>query len=439
MNRIPALLAKELRVLLRDRGGLLVTFLMPLAVLLIVTLVQDGAFKKLSRVSTSIVIVDEDNSALSRSLAADLASVEGITLHSSAKGAAFDRKVAREALSSGSCQALVILPKGLQVEASKAARRWADHAFLAPEFRRAAPLNTSLRIECSFDSSVAAPHRSLILLSLERIAQGREFEMLMKEWSRALPQHMGGKAVESSPSEAEFTEPEYSPGLVIAVSRPSSANDGTASQESTLLPDMLRFNVPAYSVFAMFFIVIPVSTCLLRERHDGTLTRLLTMPVAPAALIAAKLLLFQCVALLQFGLMLVAGKWILPALGTGAFDFSASPLLLLGLTLCTGFAAVGVALAIAASASSHEQASMTGATVVVILAALGGVMVPVAYMPPVMRLISGFTPLNWAVTAYQDAFIRGAGFASLAPRMALLCALGFIGTASAWSRLFKRA
>jgi ABC-2 type transport system permease protein len=82
---------------------------------------------------------------------------------------------------------------------------------------------------------------------------------------------------------------------------------------------------------------------------------------------------------------------------------------------------------------------MAGSTSVVLLAALGGVMVPVFFMPPVMQKLSGFTPLNWSVTAYQDLFTRGATLADIQGRLLLLAAFGASGLAWAWHRLFRRA
>ena len=156
-------------------------------------------------------------------------------------------------------------------------------------------------------------------------------------------------------------------------------------------------------------------------------------------IIAGKLVLFLGVAVLQFAMMLAAGRWLLPALGTQAFALTASLPALIVLTLGTGLAAVGFALAVASTATSTEQAAMVGSTSVVLLAALGGVMVPVFFMPPVMRHLSAFTPLNWGVTAYQDLFTRGATLADIQGRLLLLTAFGCAGLAWAWHRLFKQA
>ncbi|MEI6606282.1 MAG: ABC transporter permease, partial [Verrucomicrobiota bacterium] len=296
-------------------------------------------------------------------------------------------------------------------------------------------------IETYFDPGVSGPYRMLVTLALQQLAQGMEFQLVMQAWGEALP----GKITELLPPAAKLLPfehtislPKYRCGQSLGVAPAANATLGTGAGPASLLPDMVQFNVPAYSVFAMFFIVIPISTCLLRERHEGTLTRLLTMPVRSSTIIAAKLGVFLGVALIQFGLMLAAGHWLLPALGTPVFALNASLPALVALTLSTGLAAVGFALAVASTATSQEQAGTVGATSVVILAALGGVMVPVFFMPPLMQQLSGLTPLNWSVTAYQDLFARGASLPQIQGRLLLLAGFGGSGLAWAWHRLFNR-
>ena len=52
-------------------------------------------------------------------------------------------------------------------------------------------------------------------------------------------------------------------------------------------------SVPAWLIFGMFFVVIPIAGVLIQERNDGTLTRLATFGVSPGALLGGKLLAFM--------------------------------------------------------------------------------------------------------------------------------------------------
>ena len=434
MTKLPSILRKELLVLLRDPIGLAFIFLMPLAVLLVVTLVQDGAFKNVTKFNVNAALVDEDGSETSRALARGLASAKGVHLLTEQNGQPLDRPTAREIVRQGQAQVFVVIPKGLGQDAAAAARHWAESPTAPPPAPPA--------IETYFDPGISGPYRVLVTLALQSLAQGKEFELDMRAWGDALPQEIGKHLPPGTKLPAlndTIAAPAFLPGHAITVAEPANASMNANAGQADRLPDMTQFNVPAYSVFAMFFIVIPISSCLLRERQEGTLTRLLTMPIRPASIIAGKLLLFLGVAVLQFAMMLAAGRWLLPALGTQAFALTASLPALAVLTVATSLAAVGFALAVASTATSTEQAAMVGSTSVVLLAALGGVMVPVFFMPPVMRHLSALTPLNWGVTAYQDLFTRGATLADIQGRVLLLTAFGCAGLAWAWHRLFKQA
>ncbi len=433
MTKLPSILCKELLVLLRDPIGLAFIFLMPLAVLLVVTMVQDGSFKNVTKFNLKAALVDEDGSETSRSLAQGLARVEGVQLLTEQSGRPLDRAAARALVTQGKAQVFVVIPTGLGRNAAAAASHWAESV---PAGQPPAPL----AIETYFDPGISAPYRALVTLALQSLAHGKEFELAMRAWGDALPKEIGKRLPPGARLPAlkdELAAPAFRPGQAITIAAPASAStrDGQADQ----LPDMTQFNVPAYSVFAMFFIVIPISSCLLRERQEGTLTRLLTMPVRPVELIAGKLFLYLGVAMVQSAMMLAAGCWLLPALGTQPFILTASLPALIVITGATAVAAVGFALAVASTAGSTEQAAMAGSTSVVLLAALGGVMVPVSFMPPVMQQFSALTPLNWGVTAYQDLFTRDATLADIRGRVLLLIAFGCTGLVLAWHRLFKRA
>ena len=45
----------------------------------------------------------------------------------------------------------------------------------------------------------------------------------------------------------------------------------------------------------------------------------------------------------------------------------------------------------------------------IILAALGGMMVPSYIMPDAMKTLSLFTPHAWALAGYHDVMVRGLG------------------------------
>jgi ABC-2 type transport system permease protein len=185
----------------------------------------------------------------------------------------------------------------------------------------------------------------------------------------------------------------------VRVERASRGGEGT-------LPTSVQQNVPAWALFGIFFIVVPLGGSLIRERQGGTLARLLTMPVSYAVLLLGKVIAYVIICLVQFGIILAIGKHLLPLLGTPVLEMGSSPEAIVAVVLAAALAACGYGILLGTVARTYEQASMFGAVSVVIAAAVGGIMVPVYVMPEMMRRISEFSPLAWGLNALTDIFAR---------------------------------
>jgi ABC-2 type transport system permease protein len=62
----------------------------------------------------------------------------------------------------------------------------------------------------------------------------------------------------------------------------------------------VQHNVPAWTIFAMFFIVIPLGGALLKEREDGSLLRLKLMPGSYLHIQLGKVLFYVIVCIFSF-------------------------------------------------------------------------------------------------------------------------------------------
>ena len=87
-------------------------------------------------------------------------------------------------------------------------------------------------------------------------------------------------------------------------------------------------------------------------------------------------------------------------------------------------AAIGYGVAIGNLARTYQQASVFGAVSVVILAAVGGVWIPLFLMSPQMQLISKLSPMNWGMSGFYSIFLRDEGFLSVLPEGIALLIFG---------------
>ena len=189
------------------------------------------------------------------------------------------------------------------------------------------------------------------------------------------------------------------------------------------IPNSAQHNVPAWTLFAIFFIIVPLSINMVKEKNQGTFVRLRTHPVSYATTLAGKALVYVSVCLIQFALMLVIGVYLFPAIGLPSLDVSSRLPLLFTVAFFAGLAAVGLGLLLGTIANTQEQSAPFGATLVVILAAIGGVWIPVFVMPSYMQILSNISPMNWGLNAFYDVFLRNSTFIDILPEIGLL--LGF--------------
>lgn len=100
-------------------------------------------------------------------------------------------------------------------------------------------------------------------------------------------------------------------------------------------------------------------------------------------------------------------------------------------------AAVSLALTVASLVSTHGQAATLGPILNVLMAALGGVMVPLFVMPEVMQKIAAYSPMNWGLEGLLAVLLRGADIVTVLPEIARLLSFAFLMLLSAYL-LFRR-
>lgn len=192
------------------------------------------------------------------------------------------------------------------------------------------------------------------------------------------------------------------------------------TKKNKTFPGPLQNSIPGWSIFAMFFIAIPMSIGFLREKNDGTLQRLFTYPVGTSLVILGKLIPYYLINLIQFTLMLVVGVYIMPVFIKFPFGLGAHPWHLIPITLVVAAASTGFGVMVAALARAPEQSSAFAATATVLMAVFGGIMVPHVVMPIFMKKLAMISPMFWAHQAYLDVFVRDADFSSILPKLAVL-------------------
>lgn len=161
--------------------------------------------------------------------------------------------------------------------------------------------------------------------------------------------------------------------------------------------------VPAYTVMFAFFLVMNVGWIFVAERRQGTLKRLRAAPVTRGQVLLGKLLPCFALSVGQGMFLLLAGRIVFGMrFGPDAWSLGHQLLYLVPVVLCTSLAAMGLALLVAALAKTEMQVALYGAVPVLILALIGGCVMPREMMPEQAQVFTFLAPQGWALDAYRE-------------------------------------
>ncbi|MEA3192235.1 MAG: type transport system permease protein [Betaproteobacteria bacterium] len=205
-------------------------------------------------------------------------------------------------------------------------------------------------------------------------------------------------------------------------------------------PSSVQQNVPAWLIFGMFFVVMPISALFIIERRDGTLARLVSQRVPFPMLLLGKVGPFFVINLAQAVLMLAAGCTLVPWLGGESLALPARWDLLAMVAASTSLAAIGWGLLVAVASRTIEQATVIGGVGNILAAALGGIMVPRFVMPESMQPWAALSPMAWALDGFHAVLLRQGSAGDIAVPCAKLLGLAAALLAAAfWLHQRRRA
>jgi ABC-2 type transport system permease protein len=203
---------------------------------------------------------------------------------------------------------------------------------------------------------------------------------------------------------------EHLPGIEVSVSMVGVAGPFAGFGQFT-------FGAQSQLVLFMFLTSMTAATQLVLSKRLGVSRRMLSTPTSIGTILAGETLGRFAVALVQ-GVFIVAVTWM-------AFGVSWGDPLAAGLLVITfGLVGAGVAMLIGAISTNAEQAGALGVFLGMALGALGGAMVPLTFMPPVMQSIAQLMPHYWAITGLQSLVRDGGTLASVAVNVLVLAGYG---------------
>lgn len=422
MLRLFSTIRKELLILLRDRGGLAILFLMPMAMITIMALIQDAPFRDYQELKIPLLLVNNDTGSLGKTIEAGLktSKIFEITKDNGSEAATKKR------IKGGDFEIGIIIPSN----ATQLLNSKVDH-FVSEKLSAVglsdsinkAEIKDNLDLIILFAPDTKKSFKASILSTLKQFTSKLETQTLLDYFTKEL--NKGGQ----TSSETNKIDDLVNFREINTVETP----------QETMQLNSVQHNVPAWTIFGMFFIVISMAGSIIKERDDGSYTRILTMPGSYGTVMVGKIAAYLFICLIQCFLMLMVGIYFLPLLGLPTLVIGKSFLAVFVVAFSCGLAATGYGIFVGTLFNTHQQSSTFGAVSIVILAALGGIWVPVYVMPDSIRILSELSPLYWALTAFHKVFIGGGSLRDVFPYVfKLLVFFGFmVGISFVFNRLKK--
>ncbi len=188
---------------------------------------------------------------------------------------------------------------------------------------------------------------------------------------------------------------------------------------------------PAAILWGLMGCAASFAVSILRERKDGTLLRLFCAPITRADILLGKALscFLACSAITS--MLLIIGTF---ALGV-QFDNPANLALAI---LCSSACFVGVMMLMSVIGKTEQAVSGGGWGIMVLMAMIGGGMIPLIAMPKWMLTLSNISPVAWGITSLEGAIWRDYSFVEMLRPCGLLLGLGVFGFAAGWHILRRR-
>jgi ABC-2 type transport system permease protein len=392
--RYRASVMKESRIILRDRQALALFLIMPVLFVLILSLALRDAFGDRPGASFPVLVVAGDKAEVAQGIIRALRANPHIQL--ALAGQATKDQV-RQWVREGQYKFAVLIPAG----ATEQARRRAGEilAGVPPDLRRE-PL---VEVHVLADPALRSDYRKVLEIALGLALHEIEMRLARQQLDQVLRLTLGAHYPPLPDAEKE---------RLFAPLR----SESVSHNHIAVTPTSVQQNAPAWTLLAMFFLTVPLSVSFIREREQGNLFRLQTMTVPAWVVLGGKALPFFVINQIQMASILVVSVYVLPLLGGGRLDLGNAPLALLLLGAAASVAAIGFGIAVSMYARTAEQAASFSSAAVMIMAALGGILVPKAVMPPLMQKLAVLSPLSWGLDGFLEVFVRGGAVPEVMPR-----------------------
>lgn len=425
MTAVIQMAIKDLRILFRDRLGAFFILVFPILMGLFFGLIMGGNSGG-STAAMRIVVVDQDQSEMSRKFIESLKKNEAVSIELA------NLEWARDGVRKGSRIGLVVLPKGF---GDTAGILW----------------STPPQIQLGIDPSRLAEAgmiQGFVMEAMgslvgERFRQPKQFKPLIEDAKKQLDSDNEvnplTRRLMSNYFQSLETLMDSMAGIQVAEDSELSLKTGgnfqfadiqsldisreidPNSQAGQLQKLRSRWDIsfPQAMMWGVLGCVAGFSISVARERTLGTMVRLQVAPLSRFQILAGKALACFIAVIGVIGMLTLLGM----GLGMRPANFMALAVAAISIACCF----VGIMMTLAVLGKTEQSVSGIGWAANMVMAMLGGAMIPVMFMPAFLQSASVVSPITWSILAIEGAIWRQYTMAEMVFPCLILIGIGATG------------
>lgn len=180
------------------------------------------------------------------------------------------------------------------------------------------------------------------------------------------------------------------------------------------------FGVAGFAIMFAFLTAQATASSIFDEKKEGTFRRLLAAPMGKWELLAGKMLPNLAIAILQVVIVVAVSILVLPLIGLEAPTLGKSPLGLILITVLVALCSTSLGILLAALCRTEAQIGGVSSAALWVAGMVGGAFIPTFVLGDFLNAIGKAVPHYWVLQAYNDLMIRGLGVVDILPELGIL-------------------